>query len=529
MIQKIIQKIKHNPMEICLFVVLAIQFCLIAISNITLIDQNLDCDNANIFNHIATMWEEKTLAIPGWSYPSTLEWDCTTLFALPLYGLTKNIYLSCALSNTIFLALFIATIFFLFRGKELLYPLVCANLICIPYRVGMLDYYNMLFFAGGQYIVRVLVPLMLIAVLMAAEDLKNMSKREKRAYIAFSVGYMVLLLISSMSSGIYVTACGLVPVWVVYIFYKFFKWEKPANSVFLLGAASAVCALGGMIINAQIMGGARGNSMIFCSVYIMLGNVSSCFFGLFELLGGATTALDAAIFTVSGVIMLAKACLTVVILVCGIIALVRCIKKQGDLRLWLLLSIFIWNYFILNVSYARAGSDTYEYRYHLIGMIPLMCIAAIILVDGFRKNSVQQQRVLFVGGLAVLLFLSGASFGDLYRRGEQNVQLKEFCEYFEENGIGIDRVYMYCASNDADICRILDRDRMYIFVGDDGITWIYDHYEKYVNGQADPENAIVAVNDAEYDLGESFYIQDKKLVKYDSVGGRSLYYFEMAQ
>lgn len=515
------KKAKEKPMVISLALLLAIQFFLIAFSNLTLIEQNLDCDNAKLLKHIITMWEEKTIAIPQWSYTTTLEWDCTTLFALPLYGLTNNIYLSCTLSNIIFTLIFIRVIFLLFEGSDPLYPLISANLICIPYRVGMLDYYNMLFFAGAQYIVKILIPLLLIGILLLTEKKKPLAKN--RHFWIFTVLYLVLLSVSSSSSGIYVAVCGLIPVLVIYLVYKFLKWERIPTLVFVLIGCSFLCILGGLKVNKLIMNGTRADSMVFCSVFTMQENVSSCFFGLFELIGGNTTDLNTVIFSVDGIIMLAKCCLMVVFLICGAYALVKCAKKRGDLRIMLLLSVFVWNYFILNVSNTRAGSSTYEYRYHLIGMLPLMCVAVIIIVQWFRSLSHIQQKWLFLCVFMAFFVFQGLVFREVFIRGEQNSSLKELVAYMDDTDL--DTVYMYYGSNDADICRLLDEDCLYLHVGNEALTWAFDYYSKYEDAQLWTENAIVAVFDPNNDMDDSIELGGHLLVRFDNVGDRSLYYF----
>ncbi len=511
---------QKKPGEICLAVILAIQSFLIAYSNLALIDQNLDCDNGKLFHHIRMMWQEKTLAIPEWSYTTTLEWDCTTLFALPLYGITGNIYLSCALSNILTLGILIAVIFFLFQNEDRIYPLLCANFICIPYRIGMLDYYNMLFFEGTQYIIKILIPLLLIGLLLRTES--SVDQKKQKSFFVFSVLYLILFLVSSASSGIYVAACGVAPVWAAFIGYKFFRWEKFPKSAAVLLAGSLVCILLGIKINHMVMGGARGESMVLCNVFEIAIIMQSCFIGMFELFGGATFG-NTAILSWEGIVLFVKLCMVAVMLICGIAAVKKCLKKQGNLRLLLLLSVFLWNYFVLNIMDVRAGSSTYEYRYHLIGMIPLMCVSVIMLVNGLRKGNVQQQKVLFACGVTVLLFLNMVSFRELFARGEQNAELKELCEYFKPQDVEI--VYMYSGANDADICRVIDDSKLYIGLEDDGTTWAYDNYKIYYGGAMQTENVVVAVEDAKEDLGDSFVILDKELVRFDRVAGRSLYCF----
>ena len=513
------KKVKEKPMEIALALLLVIQVFLIALSNLTLIEQNLDHDSALLLKHLITMWEEKTIAIPQWSYVSTLEVDCTTLFALPLYGLTKNIYLSCTLSNVILTLILIRVIFLLFDGRNLLYPLICANLVCIPYRVGALDYYNMLFFSGAQYIVKVLIPLLLIGILLLTEQEKSLAKNGR--FWRFTVLYLILLAVSSSSSGIYVAACGLAPVIVVYLIHKFLIWERVPALVFVLIGLSILCVWGGITVNGMIMGGTKAGSMVFCSVYAMLDNVYKCFFGLFELIGGNTTVSNTDILTVDGIVILSKCCLMIAFLVCGVIAFVKCVKKKGDLRLMLLLSVFIWNYFILNVTNTRYGASTYEYRYHLIGILPLMCVTVVIAAQWFRSLNDKQQKWFFWCGFTAFFVFQGLVFRDLFIRGEQNGSLKELVAYIEDTDLEI--VYIYYPSPDPHIARLLDEDRLYLGVNDEGLTQVFDYYSQYKDAPLMTENAIVAVY-AGTDKGDRFELGEHLMIQYDSVGNWGLYY-----
>lgn len=516
---KIIKLVREKKIESALAVLLLIQLCLIAYSNLTMIAQNLDCDNAKLLKHIITMWEQKTVAIPGWAYLTTLEWDCTTMFALPIYGLTKDIYLSCALSNILFVGLLVAVLFFLFDGKEKLYPILCANLIFLPYGIGMLDYYNMLFFAGAQYIVKVMIPLILIGLILAAEE-KDKGAKNKR-WLFFSALYLIFLLVSSMSSSVYVMVCGIIPVGAIYLFWKLLRWERIPKRILILGVSTCLFVIFGIKVNTMLMDGTRAESMILINVYEALSNVSSCFFGMFELMGGSTKDPAVLVFSFQGIGIVVKICVVMLLLFCGIAAFRKCLKNQGDLRMYLLLSAFLWNYFILNVVKVRAGSSTYEYRYHLIGMLPLICVTVIIVVQSLRKNSIQLQRILFVGGFAMLILLNGLSFRELFKRGEQNAALKEFCQYFKDSDV--DAIYMYYGSNDSDICRLLDGDHLYLHLGNDGLIFAFDYYSKYQNVPMSTDNIVVAVDDSVNDMGDSFSIQEITLVKFDSVGGRSLY------
>lgn len=526
---KILHKSKWDYVKVALTVILTVQFCLIAYSNLTMIGKNLDCDTGKLFNHIAEMWRQKAVLLPNWDYLTTLEWDCGSLLALPIYMVTGDIILSFGISNILFLCGFLYVIFYLFKGEDSLYPLLCANLLIIPYRVGMLDYYNMLFFGGSQYIIKSLLPLILIGLMIRMHTLDGKQKMQVTDWIVSSV-FLGMVLLTSVSSGPYVMLCGLIPVFAVYIGYKFWRWERVPWHILVFMAITVILALIGWRANDVIMGGARGNSMSFCSIYELLANVTSCFFGMFELFGGATQITGLPILSVAGIQILAKCSLVLVMLISAVATLVKwrdSFSKKTEkeqLRPFLLVSVFLWNLFILLVTNTRGGSSTYEYRYHLIGMLPLMCAMTIFVIRSIRKFPRKQQQVcLYCGGLLAVSFLCLVSYKDLYSREEQNGPLKEFCEYVKD--FDVDYIYLLEGSNDVDMCRVIDETSTYICLLDTGQTWAYDYYKQYVDGPVQTENVIVAVNVEKYQFGNTFEYAGHKLQKFDSVAKWDLYIF----
>lgn len=296
-------KIAKNPLLYLGAGLLLVQIFLIIICNLTLLDRNIDGDNAKLFVHIMEMWRNRKIVIPDWSYMTTLEIDCSSLLALPFYAITDNIYLSFGIANIIFMLFLVVTVFYLFKGNHILYPLFAANLLCIPYAVGMLDYFNMLFFGGAQYIIKVLLPILFIAVLM---NIENSKKIWHIIWLGFSGAFIVLLFVTSVSSGIYVFAVGILPIMLVYLGKKILNGQKIPLYFMVLSSLSLVVTVAGIGLNDRIMGGARGNRMILINIYQVLSNTSSCIAGVFELFGGATTEMKLPVFSLEGIAMLVK-------------------------------------------------------------------------------------------------------------------------------------------------------------------------------------------------------------------------------
>lgn len=517
-------KVKEHPLKYILIGILAVQVILTAFCNLTLIDNNIDCDNAKLFVHTMNMWREKSLFLPGWTYTTTLELDCSSILALPLYGILGNIYLAYGVANILFVFLMIAVLFYMFAGEKAEYPLLAANLVCIPYSLGMLSYFNMMFFCGSQYIVKILIPLLFVGIVLQMD-----SKRagNQRKLIVMSVLYVGLVLLTSVSSGVYVTFTGLIPVMVAYALYKLLKYERIHFLFYLLFAMTVLCLIVGVMVNNAVMGGARGNSsMVLVNVYQALANVSSCIFGIFELFGGIAYDMTLPILSLKGIAIVARACFAILFVVCGIIAGRRVIKGQADLRMLLLASIGVWNLFVLLITNTRAGSATYEFRYHLIGMIPLMCVTSIILLDGLGRLNKVQQIIFASCGAMIILVVTALSFGTVIRHEDEQVELKELCGYLQD--LSPEYVYMYDGSNDADMCRLIsgDEEITYLCVVSDGLTYAYDYHSRYVLGPIQSENAIMVADNSIYDFGEQYEAFGYTFIRFAVVGNRSLYYFE---
>ncbi len=511
----------EKTITVALWSLLILQFFLISLSNLTLIEGNLDCDTGKLFSHIVKMWEHKSLIIPEWAYTTTLEWDCTTLFSLLFYGITGDVFLSSGLSNILLYLMFALIIFYIFDDKEVRYALLALNIISIPYSIGMLDYYNMMFFSGTQYIIKVLLPLMLVGVFLHMERYHTLSKNEKCVLYGVTGLFLFLLFLSSASSGIYVAACGIVPLWIMYAVYKFFRWEKISFSHIALCVISMVTILTGILINNHLMGGARGQSMVIANVYSLLANVTSCFWGIFELMGAATTMETLPVLSLQGIILLLKLALTLFILGSGIYALYICMKKRGDFRLLLLLALPVWNYFVLNITYTRAGSPTYEYRYHLIGMIPLMCVASVMMWKNLEKCNTGQKWILSLFLFSLLLMVNIAAYGNLFTREEQNSELKELTSYCST--LDTEIVYLYDGTNDSDICRALDDSVPYICLLDNGITWTYDYYQKYVNAPMQTKNMIIVIDSSRTLWEDNHVFNGIEIECFNTIGKRKLY------
>ena len=164
--------------EYTLLLIVIAQVAFLSYMNLFEAPKMIDYDGAKLYKHAIEMWENKSLFIPGWKYITTMELDCSLFLALPIYAVSHNIFTSFGIANIIILSIFKRTR--LQKG----YALLSVSLVLMPYVSGMLEYFNMMFFNGSQYTVKVMVPLLFILLVTTEED-----GRKKAGNIAAMVLY----------------------------------------------------------------------------------------------------------------------------------------------------------------------------------------------------------------------------------------------------------------------------------------------------------------------------------------------------
>lgn len=511
------QKILDKPVISILCTVLFVQLIMIAYCNFTVSRDNIDCDSAKLYVHAIEMWRNKTFLIPDWSYITTLELDCSLLLAVPLFGLLGDIYTAFSISNLIFLVLLIWVIFRLFSNKDASYPLLASILICIPYGIGQLDYMNMLFFNGSQYMIKVMLPLMLMVLLLNPYDIKSKDRGYHIKELVFMAIYFLLLFVTGFSSGAYVAVTGLFPVIVGSFLWRLYNREKVTWSFWLYSGLSGGVTLAGLVLNAVCEINSKGNSMALCDVYGQLqDNISSCLIGIFEVFGGAAYA-NVEVLSYAGLNILARMFFVFLILGCAYFVWRKIVNRKAVGRPAVLLAIFLWNTFILSICNVRYGAPTFEYRYHLMGALPLLCITAEVMLDWY--NSCEKKTKLFgvLAALAVLLVLNATSYRAVFQSKKDYSHLQEICDFANENGV--DYVYFF-DSESAEICRLLDYEGAnYLTAMVAGWTVVYDYYEKYVEAPVILGNEML-VWESEEETVEMF---GRTYVRYAAIGGRGIY------
>lgn len=484
MIDKYLTK---KNIKIALVALLVLEMLLILAGNLIRNSQLLDDDMSMIFVHVMEMAKNHTFVIPGWNFINSMEIDGPAIFAMPLYMITKNIYVSFAIAIFILMLLWVWTVLRIFRYEKEEHALLALILIFIPYGLGLLDYFNMLFFNGSYYIIRIILPLMLISMLVALEHKSSIKIKEE---IVYSIIYFILLFTTTFSSGIYSAATGIFPV-LAYMFIRSFVIRKAfSKEHWIYVIASVVAIVAGFVGTRAVGVSLYGNGMMLCNIYDLPDNITAMILGIFELFKGVGYE-DVTILSAQGIHKVLRVLFTLFLLSTFFISVYRWIKGKLDFISQILISIFIWNCFVLSLTKATNYLGTSEYRYHLIGVIPLLIVFARMLYDDLPRVLDRRVAVAFI--TVMLAYLNISSFGIFYTAKNPNTDLEDLCSYLET--VDSDNIYFLNDIYKAEICQLIDEtDSEYLNVDFDGNVVVRDYYDFYNHQQIDTNNTVLIVN-----------------------------------
>ena len=353
----------------------------------------LDHDFAMVMRHVMEMADRHTLFLPYWNYMSQGEMDESSLIALPVYMLTKNIYLGYAIAGIINVLLWAWVVWRLLSiaGLDRRYRLLALGLIFTAYDFGMLEYTNMLFFGGAYYVYKVLTPLMLLIIMLT--DWKG---RYRIPDIIIAVLYHILLLFIGMASGTYVLLCGLAPVLICFIIPSVLGVDKGRRKQWLLFTVTSIAV---SLIGLAI--GIRGGIAAFTYTVRSLDDALDTLYSTVKdvlILLRALTPYEERVTSLRGIIGLIRLVIAGFILIFGLASVsgafgtgtYRRVRDGGEDSLSdggykpqlikdSLISIALWTFMILALTISQP-------RYHIMGVVPLMICAAMNFSDVMEKD-----------------------------------------------------------------------------------------------------------------------------------------------
>lgn len=363
-----------------------LQFGMLLYVNYALAEGMLDFDSSLAIRHAVEMWRHRTIDLPYFQYGSSMELDCASFFAAPVYMLTDNLGLSMAIVHGVLYIVIAAVIFGLCRnlGAGWYVPFITVLVVFTPYAHGMLDWSNMLFISAGQYEFRVMALLLMLDLLFWDTE-----KRSRKLFWVLAVLEFLLIFWTAVSCGNYVLLMIVLPLllWIG-LEWLLKRREKLFTKQTVLLAAYGVISVAGYVLHNVFTQVTHRGNLPYIAAKDFFTNIKNCLTGVIMLLGGFPTAEDVSIISPEGIARLARFVFIVACVVFVVCRLRFSGKKTSGKGMANVLACCCTVYacfslFILIMTDSTYGSPVFEYRYHILWVYLLLVTASILV---FRKN-----------------------------------------------------------------------------------------------------------------------------------------------
>lgn len=400
--------------------ILFLQIVVIIVYNLTMLRYKADYDSSSGMVQLVEIWRQKTLLIQDWAYQTTSGWDIPLIFAVLFYGITKNVFVSMGIANSIFAVAYAFLVYDILKKNDVAKSNIFAILIVLftPYATGQLGYFSMLFIGTASYSVKVLITLLLIDILLGVEKGAGLKK------MAVRIIFLVLFsLLSGLSSGLYMLVCGVLPV-IIYFVWKALqqntlKWlfSKPVFVTVLSAAAFVVGIILGKLFGLEN----SSSSMTLLPGNRMAENALNCFVAVWELFGAVreSTSTPLQVISKEGIVTLLGVVVTALFIFAILYYAVRVLqRKEKRTVIEAVLCVVLVNMCVLLLTDTTYSADTFECRYHIVAMIPAMLLFGMFFQEISQKmNRLSCNAVLLVVVCACVL-ISGANYAGLYMDSE---------------------------------------------------------------------------------------------------------------
>ena len=438
---------------------------------------SLDPDFATVVYHLKEIVHKGTLVLPDWIATTSMEFDSTLLFAIPLYAITNNAFLAVGLSDLLIVFIYITVIWSILRVLRVRIGIRFLTLAVIitPYNYDWLDYFKMLFFAHANYSIKALIPIMLILCLLAFDKDGYGAYFSRWKRNTFLIIYLTLLFVTSASTGIYSVVCGVSPILFVRILSLWktnYEYKKGALPVWVLSGAVAAT---GVFIHSKIY---TGETPITPLVKFedFADNIKEVLIGLFQVFGALITG-DVPIYSMMGLFYCLKMFFVLLIFIVAALVIFRWMRAVTDYDLYILFfSIIVFNMLILSFGDMRGGNDFIPYRYLLIG-VPTLLMGMGIMLNRYVEthNKLRATTVM----LTVILASSYMLVGN-FKVTNDNMMDKDYIvdmtDYFKT--LDADTVFIMDDKDTALMCKSVDDSKKYACVNsaEENITLEINYY-----------------------------------------------------
>lgn len=441
-----------------IFAIFIVQLAYIVYLNLFGCRNWIDEDAAMLYKHTINMWEQKKFVLPFYNEQTFLHIDTSCLLAMPIYGLIKDVFLAYGIANLIFLA---ATLYVMndlmkkFCDNDS-YRYAAMIVYLIPYRIGLVQYTNMLFFECSFYNFCILSLILAIDLFFAKEE-----EEGNRKYYILLCSYVLITAITAFSRGTYTLLTALLPVLCCYVLEVILSengWGHIRRSkVIVIAATFGAYILGmgfGKIIGAEPK--VEGYPLVLPK------DILNNFFHVFW--GHLSIFMDRAnpdIFSVEGIRYLITFAFSIFMLILVIFNMKNAFKdgkRSNELRF--LTIVYLWDICIVGLTDCSNSGWAFPERYLLPGIITVMLSQPIMLeaIESVKRTLFRQALYAATAAVIFITLVTcdvNTAFA-MKANTEEVAGMKAVVETAKKNGI--DTVFFLNDPNAAWIVRSMYND-----------------------------------------------------------------------
>ena len=398
--------IKEHWLEILLCVGIVIQIGALAVFNLTRLPYESNYDSSCAYAQIVEMWRQKRILLKDWAYQTTLGIDSPVLLGVLFYGITKNAFTAFGLANIVTVIVYAFLFYDILKQADVKknMRLLAVLFLLTPYSTGQLGYMPMLFTSAGSYAYKLLVPLLLIDILVRMHKGQEI---KKYWYLILFATFFVFD--TAVSSGEYILLCAVLPLIGYEILHVLIG--NDIKQIFnkrlgFLILESAIYVVGIKVGRRTGIIESVGSQMMLTKAKHFPSVIAKCLTGIFQLFGGIPDYEDIPVTQTYGMMYLFRFFLAAVILASWIY-LLKHLKENEKYKelVGMITSIFAVNLIVLIFANVNYATKTFEYRYHLISMIPMILLTSIAASDLWEKRKLLEQTIVLVT-IVLLLFVN---------------------------------------------------------------------------------------------------------------------------
>ena len=389
--------IKEHWLEILLCVGIVIQIGALAVFNLTRLPYESNYDSSCAYAQIVEMWRQKRILLKDWAYQTTLGIDSPVLLGALFYGITKNAFTAFGLANIVTVIVYACLFYDILKQADVKknMRLLAVLFLLTPYSTGQLGYMPMLFTSAGSYAYKLLVPLLLIDILVR---MHKGQKIKKYWYLILFATFFVFD--TAVSSGEYILLCAVLPLIGYEILHVLIGNDIKqifSKRLGFLILESAIYVVGIKVGRRTGIIESVGSQMMLTKAKHFPSVIAKCLTGIFQLFGGIPDYEDIPVTQTYGMMYLFRFFLAAVILASWIY-LLKHLKENAKYKelVGMITCIFAVNLIVLIFANVNYATKTFEYRYHLISMIPMILLTSIAASDLWEKTIVLVTIVLLL-------------------------------------------------------------------------------------------------------------------------------------